>query len=61
MCVVYTIIFAVMAWSAGVKVRWFVLVGGALAIAFVVLWFFVLPKTEAWDDLYLIKLLPGSL
>lgn len=55
MCVVYTIIFAVMAWSAGVKVRWFVLVGGALAIAFVVLWFFVLPKTEAWDDLYLIK------
>ena len=52
MCVVYTIIFAVMAWSAGVKVRWFVLVGGALAIAFVVLWFFVLPKTEAWDDLY---------
>ena len=55
MCVVYTIIFAVMAWSAGVKVRWFVLVGGALAITFVVLWFFVLPKTEAWDDLYLIK------
>lgn len=55
MCVVYTIIFAVMAWSAGVKVRWFVLVGGALAIAFVVLWFFILPKTKAWDSLYLIK------
>ena len=55
MCVVYTMIFAVMAWSAGVKIRWFVLVGGALAITFVVLWFFVLPKTEAWDNLYLIK------
>ena len=55
MCVVDTIIFAVMAWSAGVKVRWFVLVGGALAIAFVVLWFFILPKTKAWDSLYLIK------
>ena len=55
MCVVYTFIFAVMAWSAGVKLRWFVLVGGALVIGFVVLWFFVLPHTEAWDKLYLIK------
>ena len=55
MCVVYTFIFAVMAWSAGVKLRWFVLVGGALVIGFVVLWFFVLPHTEAWDKLYLVK------
>ena len=55
MCVVFTFIFATMAWSAGVKVRWFVLVGGALVIAFVVLWIFVLPNTAAWDNLYLIK------
>lgn len=55
MCVVYTMIFAIMSWSAGVKLRWFVLVGSAIVIAFVILWFFVLPKTEAWDKLYLIK------
>ena len=55
MCVVYTFIFATMAWSAGVKVRWFVLVGGALVIAFVVLWVFVLPNTAAWDNVYLIR------
>ena len=55
MCVVYSVIFAVMAWSAGVKVRWFVLVGGALIIGFAVLWIFVLPNTEAWDNLYLIR------
>ena len=55
MCVVYTMIFSIMSWSAGVKLRWFVLVGSAIVIAFVILWFFVLPKTEAWDKLYLIK------
>ena len=55
MCVVYTVIFAVVAWSAGVKLRWFVLVGGAALLSFAVLWIFVLPNTEAWDSLYLIK------
>lgn len=55
MCVVYTVIFATMAWSAGVKLRWFLLVGGALVAGFVVLWFFVLPGTSAWDNLYLVK------
>ena len=55
MCVVYSVIFAVMAWSAGVKLRWFVLVIGGLIIAFAVLWIFILPKTEAWNNLYLIK------
>ena len=55
MCVVYTFIFATMAWSAGVKLRWFVLVGGALVIAFVVLWVFVLPNTAAWDNVYFIR------
>ena len=55
MCVVYTVIFAVMAWSAGVKVRWFLLAGGLLLVGFVVLWIFVLPNTAAWDNLYLIK------
>ena len=55
MCVVYTAIFAVMAWSAGVKARWFILAGGAIVIVFSVLWIFVLPNTEAWDNLYLIR------
>ena len=37
MCVVYTFIFATMAWSAGVKLRWFVLAIGAVVIGFAVL------------------------
>ena len=44
MCVVYTMIFAIMSWSAGVKLRWFVLVGSAIVIAFVILWFLFCPK-----------------
>ena len=55
MCVVYTVIFAVMAWSAGVKLRWFLLAGGAVAAGFAVLWIFVLPNTEAWNSVYFIK------
>ena len=55
MCVVYTFIFAVMAWSAGVKLRWFVLAIGAIVVGFAVLWIFVLPNTEAWDSVYFIK------
>ena len=55
MCVVYLFIFAVMTWSAGVKLRWFVLAGGAVIIGFAVLWIFVLPNTAAWDNLYLVR------
>ncbi|OUP57718.1 FtsW/RodA/SpoVE family cell cycle protein [Pseudoflavonifractor sp. An184] len=55
MCVVYTFIFVTMAWSAGVKLRWFVLAIGAVVIGFAVLWIFVLPNTAAWDSVYFIK------
>lgn len=55
MCVVYLFIFAVMAWGAGVKKRWFLLAGSALVIGFAVLWIFILPNTAAWDSLYLVK------
>jgi len=50
MCVTYMMIFVVMAWSAGVKVRWFVLVGGGAVAAVVLLWLFVLPETSLWTD-----------
>lgn len=50
MCVVYLFIFVFMAWSAGVKMRWFVLVGGGLILAAVILWLFVLPETSWWTD-----------
>ena len=49
-CVVYMIIFVVMAWVAGVKLRWFVLVGGGLILVAVILWLFVLPETSLWTD-----------
>lgn len=54
MCVIYICIFAVMAWAAGVKLRWFAGVGGSLAAGAVFLWNFVLPNTKYWDD-YRIK------
>ena len=50
MCVVYMFIYAFMAWSAGVKIRWFVLVGGGIVLAAVILWLFVLPETSLWND-----------
>ena len=50
MCVVYLFIYAFMAWSAGVKLRWFALVGGGAALAAVILWLFVLPETSLWND-----------
>lgn len=53
-CVVYMMIFVVMAWIAGVKVRWFLLVGGAITAAVLVLWLFVLPDTPLWDSNYII-------
>ena len=50
MCVIYMMIFVVMSWSAGVKLRWFVLVGGSIVAAAVIAWFFILPETSLWTD-----------
>lgn len=50
MCVIYICIFIVMTWSAGVKLRWFIGVGAPIAAAAVILWNFVLPNTQYWED-----------
>ena len=50
MCVIYMMIFVSMAWASGVKLRWFVLVGGGLVLAVVVFWLFFLPETRWWTD-----------
>jgi len=50
MCVIYMMIFVVMAWSAGVQMRWFVLVGGGIIAAAVIIWMFILPETSLWND-----------
>jgi len=50
MCVVYMMIFIVLAWTAGVKLRWFTLVGGGGVLTAVILWLFVLPETSLWND-----------
>lgn len=50
MCVIYMMIFVVMAWSAGVKLRWFILVGGGMVAAIVIAWLFILPDTSLWTD-----------
>lgn len=50
MCVIYMMIFVAMAWASGVKLRWFLLVGGGLILAVVVLWLFFLPETRWWND-----------
>ena len=50
MCVIYMMIFVIMAWSAGVKLRWFILVGGGIVAAVVIAWFFILPETSLWTD-----------
>ena len=55
MCVVYMFIFMSMAWASGVKLRWFVLVGGGIVVAFVILWLFVLPETSLWDDYRILR------
>ena len=49
-CCVYIMIFAFMAWTAGVKLRWFVLVGGGAVLAAVIFWLFFLPETRFWTD-----------
>lgn len=53
-CVVYMMIFVVTAWTAGVKIRWFILVGGGLVAVVMILWLFVLPDTALWDSNYII-------
>lgn len=55
MCVVYLFIFVFMAWTAGVKLRWFLLVGGGLTAAAVILWLFVLPETALWDSFRIMR------
>ena len=55
MCVVYLLIFACMAWVAGVKLRWFILFGGGGLLAAVILWIFVLPETSLWDSYLLAR------
>ena len=50
MCVIYMMIFVSMAWTSGVKLRWFVLVGGGIVLAAVILWLFFLPETRWWND-----------
>ncbi|NBI09439.1 cell division protein FtsW [Colidextribacter sp. OB.20] len=49
-CAVYIMIFAFMAWTAGVKLRWFVLVGGGAVLAVVIFWLFFLPETSLWTN-----------
>ncbi len=49
-CAVYIMIFAFMAWSAGVKLRWFVLVGGGTVAAVVIFCLFFLPETSLWNN-----------
>ena len=50
MCVIYMMIFVAMAWVAGIKLRWFVLVGGGIVLAAVIVWLFFLPETRWWND-----------
>ena len=53
-CMVYIIIFATMAWVSGVKLRWFLIVGGGIVAAALILWLFILPDTSLWDSNYII-------
>jgi len=50
MCVIYMVIFVAMAWVSGVNLRWFVVVGGGLILAVVIVWLFILPETSYWTD-----------
>lgn len=50
MCVIYMMIFVSMAWASGVKLRWFLLVGGGLVLTAVIVWLFFLPETRWWND-----------
>lgn len=54
-CCVYIMIFAFMTWTAGVKLRWFVLVGGGAAAAAVIFWLFFLPETSLWTNFRIMR------
>ena len=54
-CAVYIMIFAFMAWTAGVKLRWFVLVGGGMVAAVVIFWLFFLPETSLWTNFRIMR------
>lgn len=54
-CAVYIMIFAFMAWAAGVKLRWFVLVGGGAVLAVVIFWLFFLPETSLWTNFRIMR------
>lgn len=54
-CAVYIMIFAFMAWAAGVKLRWFVLVGGGTVLAVVIFWLFFLPETSLWTNFRIMR------
>ena len=54
-CAVYIMIFAFMAWAAGVKLRWFVLVGGGAVLAGVIFWLFFLPETSLWTNFRIMR------
>jgi rod shape determining protein RodA len=56
MCVIYIVIFLSLAWVSGVKLRWFLLVGGGLLLTGVILWLFVLPETSLWTDYRIMRL-----
>lgn len=55
MCVVYLLVFAFMAWAAGVGLRWFVGVGGLACITAVILWIFILPDTSLWSSFRIMR------
>lgn len=50
MCVIYIMIFISIAWASGVKLRWFLLVGGSIVLTAVIVWLFILPETSYWTD-----------
>ncbi len=52
MCVIYICITLVMAWSGGVKVRWFVGGFSVVLLGVLILWFAYLPYTDGWDYHY---------
>lgn len=55
-CTIYLAIFILMAWTCGVKMRWFVSVGLILIIGFAILWIFILPETSFWTDYRIMRI-----
>ncbi len=49
-CMVYMAIFVFMAWTGGVKLRWFVIAGVLAVAGAVFLWIYILPHTDFWTD-----------